>query len=84
MKMLKVFCSVVSVVALASCGGPQYIQQSDVAVTTKDLKAVYFKVDPIGVMIYNTWVEGAYGDTTQVYLLVGHEFERYVKKSKKN
>lgn len=78
----KFVCSVV-VVSLTSCGGTRYIQQSDVAVTTEDLKVIYFKADPTGIMIYNTWAEGMYGDTTEIHLVVAHDFERYVRKSKR-
>ena len=80
----KIVCSVVAVVSLASCGGPRYVQQSNIAVTSPNYRVVYFRESEVGNLIYTTWLTGAYGDTTEVRLLPEEEFNRYFRKSKRN
>lgn len=86
MTRFKLFCSVVFGVTLASCGGPRtLVVHSEVAMTSEDERVLYLKGDGIGLMMYETWMSGAYGDSTQVHLLTPTQYETLLKKkAKKN
>ena len=55
---------------------------SEVSVVSSDYKQVYFKESQHGTFMYNTWLTGVYGDTTEVLLLNEEEFAVLVKKIK--
>ena len=65
------------ILIMMSCGSTHsYIQHSDVAIVSSDLKHIYICNMNHGPMIYDCWARGCYGDTTQAHLLDSTEFSQ--------
>ena len=46
------------------------VEQSDVVVTTPDEQVIYVKATEKGQLVYDNWLEGLWGDTSTVLILL--------------
>ena len=81
---------ILSLLILGSCKSPKLAVSpkmdivSELSVVSSDHKQVYFKKSEHGTYMYNIWMTGIYGDSTQVILLDEPDFAILVKKVKKD
>ena len=66
--------------ALVGCSTERLVQQSDICVTNAVKTKVYFKNNPTGQFMYETWRRGVYGNA-KVFLVDSTEFAGLLKKS---
>lgn len=81
--MKKIIIPVI-VILLSSCKTQRnLVIESDVAIRSGNYDFVYFKNTEVGEFMYNQWLSGYYGDSTNVILVSSQEFSELKKKAKK-
>ena len=81
--MKKIIIPVI-VILLSSCKTQRnLVIESDVAIRSGNHDFVYFKNTEVGEFMYNQWLSGYYGDSTNVILVNSQEFSELKKKAKK-
>jgi len=72
---------ILAVLLMTSCVSSTYVKKSEIAVASWDEGIVFIKNTTLGQEIYNNWLEGSWGDTTEVILLDSVEFNKLYEKS---